>query len=148
MLNNGNVQLRTRLPKYIDIDIDSTGCTISYTSVQSLDHEPGHALSHAWKKGEAEVHLCTRAGRTSGEGWMDKKGNCANPNHSGGEDTYGAARSVEVLRKEEGKWGNSNGAGGNSTKGSRGARGGNNYRGKNYKQPSRRVGSEAVQGIS
>jgi len=72
---------------------------------------------------------------------VDKKGNCANPNHSGGEDTYGAARSVEVLRKEEGKWGNFNGAGGNSAKGSKGARGGNNYRGKNHKQPSRRVGS-------
>jgi hypothetical protein len=27
--------------------------------------------------------------------------------HSGGEDTYGAARSIEKVRKEEGKWNSS-----------------------------------------
>jgi serine/threonine-protein kinase/endoribonuclease IRE1 len=35
---------------------------------------------------------------------VDVDGNCKNPNHSGGEDTYGAARSIETERKEEGKW--------------------------------------------
>ena len=35
---------------------------------------------------------------------VDKKGDNSNPFHSGGEDTYGAARSIEVVRKEEGKW--------------------------------------------
>lgn len=53
---------------------------------------------------------------------VDKRGGCANPNHSGGEDTYGAARSVECLRMEEGKWGGNNG-------GSRGGNG-NGYRGR------------------
>jgi serine/threonine-protein kinase/endoribonuclease IRE1 len=35
---------------------------------------------------------------------VDKQGNNSNPRHSGGEDTYGAARSIESVRKEEGKW--------------------------------------------
>ena len=45
---------------------------------------------------------------------VDKKGNHSNINHSGGEDTYGAARSVEMMRKNDGKWGN------NSNHGSKG----------------------------
>jgi hypothetical protein len=35
---------------------------------------------------------------------VDQNGDCNNPNHSGGEDTYGAARSIESERKQEGKW--------------------------------------------
>ena len=35
---------------------------------------------------------------------VDNKGNNSNPLHSGGEDTYGAALSIESTRKEEGKW--------------------------------------------
>eukprot|EP00536_Pseudo-nitzschia_multiseries_P004080 jgi/Psemu1/253242/estExt_Genewise1Plus.C_660035 len=35
---------------------------------------------------------------------VDKNGNNSNPWHSGGEDTYGAANSIEQVRKEEGKW--------------------------------------------
>jgi len=35
---------------------------------------------------------------------VDKNGNNSNPRHSGGEDTYGAARSIETMRKDEGKW--------------------------------------------
>jgi hypothetical protein len=35
---------------------------------------------------------------------VDNNGDNANPRHSGGEDTYGAARSIETVRKEEGKW--------------------------------------------
>lgn len=36
--------------------------------------------------------------------FVDKNGNNSNPLHSGGEDTYGAARSIEKARKQEGKW--------------------------------------------
>jgi hypothetical protein len=42
---------------------------------------------------------------------VDVNGNNSNPQHSGGEDTYGAARQIENSRKVEGKWkanGNSN----------------------------------------
>jgi serine/threonine-protein kinase/endoribonuclease IRE1 len=39
---------------------------------------------------------------------VDKHGNNSNPRHSGGEDTYGAARSIETVRKEEGKWNTNN----------------------------------------
>lgn len=35
---------------------------------------------------------------------VDKNGDNKNPRHSGGEDSYGAARSIESTRKEEGKW--------------------------------------------
>jgi hypothetical protein len=35
---------------------------------------------------------------------VDKDGNCKNANASGGEDTYGAAKAIEVERKQEGKW--------------------------------------------
>ena len=35
---------------------------------------------------------------------VDKNGENNNPWHSGGEDTYGAARSIEATRREEGKW--------------------------------------------
>ncbi|GFH44894.1 serine/threonine-protein kinase/endoribonuclease IRE1 [Chaetoceros tenuissimus] len=35
---------------------------------------------------------------------VDKNGNNSNPQHSGGEDTYGAAKQIESSRKDEGKW--------------------------------------------
>jgi serine/threonine-protein kinase/endoribonuclease IRE1 len=35
---------------------------------------------------------------------VDKNGNNSNPWHSGGEDTYGPASSIEKVRKEGGKW--------------------------------------------
>lgn len=35
---------------------------------------------------------------------VDKNGDNSNPKHSGGEDTYGAARAIESERKQEGKW--------------------------------------------
>ena len=35
---------------------------------------------------------------------VDENGDCNNSKHSGGEDTYGAARSIENERKQEGKW--------------------------------------------
>ena len=46
---------------------------------------------------------------------VDKNGDNKNPRHSGGEDTYGAARSIETVRKVEGKW-NTCKAGGRSKK--------------------------------
>ena len=46
---------------------------------------------------------------------VDKNGDNKNPCHSGGEDTYGAARSIESVRKEEGKW--STGEGSKGVKG-------------------------------
>ena len=45
---------------------------------------------------------------------VDENGDCNNERHSGGEDTYGAARSIENERKQEGKW---------STKAANGAKG-------------------------
>lgn len=45
---------------------------------------------------------------------VDKNGNNANPWHSGGEDTYGAATSIEKVRKEEGKWNTSSSLGKNN----------------------------------
>ena len=35
---------------------------------------------------------------------VDENGDNNNPKHSGGEDTYGAARSIEAERKQAGKW--------------------------------------------
>lgn len=35
---------------------------------------------------------------------VNKHGTSANPHASGGEDTYGAARSIENTRKEQGQW--------------------------------------------
>ena len=42
---------------------------------------------------------------------VDANGDNKNPNHSGGEDTYGAARNIETTRKQEGKWNTENGKG-------------------------------------
>lgn len=40
---------------------------------------------------------------------VDDNGDNKNPKHSGGEDTYGAARAIETERKQEGKWGGKSG---------------------------------------
>lgn len=51
------------------------------------------------------VELRVKEGKKNRWGKLvDKDGNNSNPKHSGGEDTYGAARSIETIRKEEGKW--------------------------------------------
>lgn len=51
------------------------------------------------------VELRVKEGKVGRWGKLvDKNGNNSNPNHSGGEDTYGAARSIESARKVEGKW--------------------------------------------
>jgi hypothetical protein len=48
---------------------------------------------------------------------VDDNGDCNNHNHSGGEDTYGAARSIETERKQEGKWNAKTGNGVKKTSG-------------------------------
>lgn len=51
------------------------------------------------------VELRVKEGKRSRWGKLvDKNGDNSNPNHSGGEDTYGAARSIETERKQDGKW--------------------------------------------
>eukprot|EP00980_Cylindrotheca_fusiformis_P006153 scaffold1319_cov126-Cylindrotheca_fusiformis.AAC.42 len=51
------------------------------------------------------VELRVKEGKRNRWGKLvDKNGNNSNPWHSGGEDTYGAARSIENVRKVEGKW--------------------------------------------
>jgi len=51
------------------------------------------------------VELRVKEGKRSRWGRLvDKSGNNSNPYHSGGEDTYGAAKSIETERKGEGKW--------------------------------------------
>jgi hypothetical protein len=42
-----------------------------------------------------------------GENWLIRMAT-QNPNIHGSEDTYRAARSIETMRKEEGKWGETN----------------------------------------
>jgi len=46
---------------------------------------------------------------------VNENGDNSNPKHSGGEDTYGAAQSIETERKQEGKW-NVNKTGGSKPK--------------------------------
>ena len=51
------------------------------------------------------VELRVKEGKKTRWGKLvDEYGNNSNPKNSGGEDTYGAARSIEATRKEEGKW--------------------------------------------
>jgi serine/threonine protein kinase len=58
------------------------------------------------------VELRVKEGKKSRWGKLvDKNGDNKNPRHSGGEDTYGAARTIEATRKEEGKWNTGKGKG-------------------------------------
>ena len=51
------------------------------------------------------VELRVKEGKRNRWGKLvDANGDNKNPRHSGGEDTYGAARSIETERKQEGKW--------------------------------------------
>ena len=55
------------------------------------------------------VELRVKEGKRNRWGKLvDKHGNNSNPCHSGGEDTYGAAKSIETTRKVEGKWNTKN----------------------------------------
>ena len=51
------------------------------------------------------VELRVKEGKRHRWGTLVRKdGLCANPKASGGEDTYGAARSIEKTRQEKGQW--------------------------------------------
>jgi len=76
--------------------------------------ESGGTFCPMRKKGKCifahgPVELRVKEGKRSRWGQLvDKNGDNKNPKHSGGEDTYGAARSIETERKQEGKWNTGN----------------------------------------
>ena len=92
---------RTRLCNHWDLSM-GTFCTMRKRNKCIFAHGPAELRIKEGKK--------NRWGKL-----VDKNGDNKNPCHSGGEDTYGAARSIESTRKEEGKW--STGAVGMGVKG-------------------------------
>jgi serine/threonine-protein kinase/endoribonuclease IRE1 len=83
-------KFRTRLCNHWDVS-EGTFCPMRRKSKCVFAHGP--------------VELRVKEGKRNRWGRLvDKNGDNANPRHSGGEDTYGAARSIESVRKEEGKW--------------------------------------------
>jgi len=81
---------RTRLCNHWDMS-QGAFCSIRKKNRCVFAHGPVELRVKEGKKG--------RWGRL-----VDLNGNNSNPFHSGGEDTYGAAKSIETVRKEEGKW--------------------------------------------
>lgn len=89
-------KFRTRLCNHWDVSL-GTFCPMRKKNKCVFAHGP--------------VELRVKEGKRNRWGKLvDKNGDNKNPKHSGGEDTYGAARSIEVERRQEGKW-NVNGAG-------------------------------------
>eukprot|EP00977_Amphora_coffeiformis_P014906 scaffold4244_cov167-Amphora_coffeaeformis.AAC.19 len=89
-------KFRTRLCNHWDVSL-GTFCPMRKKNKCVFAHGP--------------VELRVKEGKRNRWGKLvDKNGDNKNPNHSGGEDTYGAARSIEVERRQEGKW-NVNGTG-------------------------------------
>jgi serine/threonine protein kinase len=85
-----DAKFRTRLCNHWDVSL-GTFCTMRKKHKCIFAHGP--------------IELRVKEGKRNRWGkLLDKNGNNANPCHSGGEDTYGAARSIETVRKEEGKW--------------------------------------------
>lgn len=83
-------KFRTRLCNYWDASL-GTACPMRKKNKCIFAHGP--------------VELRVKEGKKHRWGKLvDKNGDNNNPNHSGGEDTYGAARSIEHERKQEGKW--------------------------------------------
>jgi len=83
-------KFRTRLCNHWDESM-GTFCTMRRKNKCIFAHGP--------------VELRVKEGKRNRWGKLvNKDGDNSNPNHSGGEDTYGAARSIENVRKEEGKW--------------------------------------------
>jgi hypothetical protein len=85
-----DAKFRTRLCNHWDVSLGSF-CPMRKRNKCIFAHGPvelrvKEAKRHRWGK------------------LVDQSGDNKNPNHSGGEDTYGAARSIETTRKEEGKW--------------------------------------------
>jgi len=83
-------KFRTRLCNHWDTNL-GTFCPMKKKNKCVFAHGPAELRVKEGKKG--------RWGKL-----VDKNGNNSNPWHSGGEDTYGAASSIEKVRKEEGKW--------------------------------------------
>jgi serine/threonine-protein kinase/endoribonuclease IRE1 len=83
-------KFRTRLCNHWDSSL-GTFCPMQKRNKCIFAHGPVELRVKEGKK--------TRWGKL-----VDANGNNSNPKHSGGEDTYGAARSIEATRKEEGKW--------------------------------------------
>ncbi|CAB9519579.1 Inactive serine/threonine-protein kinase/endoribonuclease IRE1-like [Seminavis robusta] len=87
-------KFRTRLCNHWDMSF-GTSCPMRRKGKCVFAHGP--------------VELRIKEGKKNRWGKLvDKNGNNSNPNSAGGEDTYGAARSIESVRKDEGKWNNSN----------------------------------------
>jgi len=85
-----DAKFRTRLCNHWD-QSQGTCCPMSRKHKCDFAHGP--------------VQLRVKEGKRNRWGKLvDKKGNNSNPQASGGEDTYGAARSIETARKGEGKW--------------------------------------------
>ncbi|CAJ1936937.1 unnamed protein product [Cylindrotheca closterium] len=83
-------KFRTRLCNHWDTNL-GTFCPMRKKSKCIFAHGP--------------VELRVKEGKRGRWGKLvDKHGNNSNPCHSGGEDTFGAARSIESVRKVEGKW--------------------------------------------
>lgn len=83
-------KFRTRLCNHWDVSL-GTFCPMRKKGKCIFAHGPvelrvKEAKRHRWGK------------------LVDENGDNKNPNHSGGEDTYGAARAIESERKQEGKW--------------------------------------------
>ena len=89
-------KFRTRLCNHWDVSL-GTFCPMRKKNKCVFAHGP--------------VELRVKEGKRNRWGKLvDKNGDNKNPKHSGGEDTYGAARSIELERRQEGKW-NVNGTG-------------------------------------
>jgi serine/threonine protein kinase len=100
---------RTRLCNHWDVSM-GTFCTMRKRNKCIFAHGPAELRIKEGKK--------NRWGKL-----VDKNGDNKNPCHSGGEDTYGAARSIESTRKEEGKWNTSAGGKGGKSKKPGGSKG-------------------------
>mmetsp|Transcript_227 Transcript_227/g.314 ORF Transcript_227/g.314 Transcript_227/m.314 type:complete len:1374 (+) Transcript_227:123-4244(+) len=85
-----DTKFRTRLCNHWDVSL-GTFCPMRKKKKCIFAHGP--------------IELRVKEGKKNRWGKLvDKNGNNSNPRHSGGEDTYGAARSIETMRKDEGKW--------------------------------------------
>lgn len=88
--NSENPRYRTRLCNHWDSSL-GTFCPMQKKGKCIFAHGPAELRVKEGKR--------TRWGRL-----VDADGNCSNPKASGGEDTYGAARAIEVERNAQGKW--------------------------------------------
>ena len=83
-------KFRTRLCNHFDVSL-GTHCPMRKKSKCIFAHGP--------------VELRVKEGKRHRWGTLvNKHGLSANPKASGGEDTYGAARTIENTRKEQGQW--------------------------------------------